>query len=331
MPRSWKFGQSHSNKIKVYGHETVRLTMTAIDTKVGIVVPTRSRPENIANLLASIEKSTIHPAVCVIVDSSDFVYEIPVCSFPLLFETPGIRGQVNQRNYGIRLLKKFGNVEYALLLDDDIVLEPEAISEAIAGIERYVHNDPGFVGFALNVINLRKSNHIYRRLLLHPKKPGAVTTSTFCSSLSNLDNDTECDWVLGGAAVWNLDFLIKNPSDYPFSGKAYSEDLYYCSTVRDHARFAALSRARCAHVDHYEIKKADNISRLAYIEGVNDAKIRVFIAKSFRQYSVLMTGIHILWVGFLGVVFGSASLDRTAFMLGIGRITGLMKSPGMRK
>src|SRR3972149_1187854 len=118
--------------------------MITINTKVGIVVPTRNRPENIVNLLASIEKSTIHPVVCVIVDSSDFVYELPVCSFPLLFETPGIRGQVNQRNYGIRLLKKFGNVEYALLLDDDIVLKPQAISEAIAGIERYVNNDPGF-------------------------------------------------------------------------------------------------------------------------------------------------------------------------------------------
>ncbi len=305
--------------------------MIALNTKVGMVVPTRNRPENIANLLASIERSTIHPAVCIIVDSSDFAYEFPVCSFPLLFETPGIRGQVNQRNYGIRLLKEFADVEYALLLDDDIVLEPDSIREAIEGIGRYVSKDRRFVGFALNVVNLKKSNHIYRRLLLHPKKPGTVTKSTFCSSLSNLDSDAECDWVLGGAAVWNLDFLLKNPSDYPFSGKAYSEDLYYCSIVRDRARFAALSKARCAHVDYYEIKKADNTSRLAYIEGVNDAKIRVFIAKNFRQYSVPMTAMHILWVGCLGMVFGSAKLDRTALMLGIGRITGLMKSPGIKK
>ena len=145
--------------------------MITNNTKVGIVVPTRNRPENIKNFLASIERSSIHPAVCV-VDSSDSAYELPVCSFPLLFETPGIRGQVNQRNYGIHLLKKFGGVEYALLLDDDIVLKPEAISEAMDGIKRYVRNDPGFVGFALNVINLRKSNHIYRRLLLHPKGLG---------------------------------------------------------------------------------------------------------------------------------------------------------------
>lgn len=300
--------------------------MTGIDATIGIVVPTRNRPKNIANLLASLERSTIYPAVCVIVDSSDFVYEIPDCKFPLLFETPGIRGQVKQRNYGIDLLKRFGNVEYAFLIDDDIVLEPDAIREAIAGIKRYVSNDPRFVGFALNIINLRKSNHIYRRLLLHPKKPGVVTMSTFCSSLSNLDSDTECDWILGGAAVWNLDFLIKNPSDYPFSGKAYSEDLYYCSMVRDNARFAALSKAKCTNVDHYEIRNSDNISSSAYREGVNDTKIRVFIAKRFRQYSVPMTAIHIFWIGFLGIVFGSILLDRAAFMLGIGRITGLIKS-----
>ncbi len=39
-----------------------------------------------------------------------------------------------------------------------------------------------------------------------------------------------------------------------------------------------------------------------------------------------MTVIHILWVGILGVVFGSVVLDRTAFMVGIGRIAGLIKS-----
>lgn len=305
--------------------------MTAIDSKIGIVVPTRNRPENIANLLASIEKSSIYPAVCIIVDASDFSYETPACSFPLLFETPSIRGQVKQRNYGIHLLREFGNVEYALLLDDDIVLEPDTIHEAIAGVGRYVSNDPGFVGFALNIINLRKSNHLFRRLLLYPKKPGIVTMSTFNSSLSNLDSDIESDWVLGGAALWNLDFLIRNPSDYPFSGKAYSEDLYYCSMVRCHARFAALSKAKCAHVDPYEIRNSDNICRSAYREGVNDAQIRVFIAKSFRQYSVPMTAIHILWVGFLGTMFGLALLDCAAFMLGIGRITGLMKSARIGK
>lgn len=300
--------------------------MTATDAKIGIVVPTRNRPKNIANLLASIEKSTIHPAVCIIVDSSDFVYEIPNCNFPLLFETPGIRGQVKQRNYGISLLKGFENVEYVFLLDDDIVLEPDAIREAISGIKRYVSNDPRFVGFALNIINLRKSNHIFRRLLLHPKKPGVVTMATINSSLANLDCDIESDWVLGGAGVWNLDFLIKNPSDYPFSGKAYSEDLYYCSMVRDNARFAALSKAKCTHVDPYEIRNSDNFCGSAYCEGINDAKIRMFIAKSFRQYSVFMTAIHILWVGVLGMVFGLALLDRVAFMLGFGRITGLIKS-----
>ena len=299
--------------------------MAMIDTKIGIIVPTRNRPENIRNLLASIERSTIHPAICIIVDSSDFIYKIPSCSFPLLLESPSLRGQVKQRNYGINLLKEFGGVEYALLIDDDIVLKPDAILEAITGVRRHASSDPRFVGFALNVTNLRKSNHLFRRLLLHPKKPGAVTMSTFCSSLSNLDSDTECDWVLGGAAIWNLDFLIKNPNDYPLTGKAYGEDLYYCSKVRGHARFTALSKAKCMHVDHYEIRISDNICRSAYHEGINDTRTRIFIARSFCQYSVSMTATHILWAGFIGAIFGLTVFDRTAFMLGIGRIAGLMK------
>jgi glycosyltransferase involved in cell wall biosynthesis len=297
--------------------------VTVTNKNIGIVVPTRNRPENIKNLLVSIEGSSVHPAVCIIVDWSDEAYDLPSCSFPILFETPGIRGQVHQRNFGIRKLSEFGAVKYALLLDDDILLEPDTIAETLAGIARYEAVSKDFVGFALNITNLRNANHVFRRLLLHPRKPGAVSRSTFNSSLSNPDSDLECSWVLGGAAAWSLPFLVKNPSDYPFPGKAYSEDLYYCSMVRESARFAAFAKARCRHVDYYELRASENVFRSAYREGVSDTKIRMSIARKFRQYSTLLTAMHVVWVGAVGMTFGAAALDRAALGVGIGRIIGL--------
>jgi len=297
--------------------------MTLIDNRIGIVVPTRNRPLNVAQFLAAVEGSTIHPAVCIIVDASDFNYDVPACIFPLRLMRPGLRGQVKQRNYGISLLKEFGNIEYALLLDDDILLEPDAINEALAGAARYVNQDSGFVGFALNIVNMGKSSRLSRRLLLHPKQPGVVTRAAFGSSLCNLDRDIECGWVLGGAALWNLDFLIENPNNYPIQGKAYGEDFYYCSMMRAHARFAALSKARCRHIDQYGISAGS--CRSLFGEGVSDTKVRMFIARKFPQYSVCLTIMHILWVGALGGGAGMVTCQCKAFMLGMGRLVGLVK------
>jgi hypothetical protein len=277
-------------------------------------------------LLTSLEASTVHPAVCIIVDASDADYELPKCTFKVVIATPGIRGQVKQRTHGIVQLKATSGIRYAMVLDDDIVLEADAIEKAIAAVERYAATDPRVVGFALNITNLRKASHLYRRLLFHPRSPGRVTASTFSSSLAGLTADIECDWVLGGAALWNLDFLYANPSNYPFAGKAYSEDLYYCSMVGERGKFVALAAVRCAHVDHYEIRKAKELGREAYREGVNDSRIRMSIARTFHQYSVSLTVIHILWVGFAGIVFGTVAFDRAALMLGCGRLAGLLKS-----
>jgi glycosyltransferase involved in cell wall biosynthesis len=297
--------------------------MTLIDSRIGIVVPTRNRPLNVLKFLAALERSTIHPAVCIIVDASDYNYAIPDCTFPLRLMRPGLRGQVKQRNYGICFLKEYSNIEYALLLDDDILLEPDAISEALAGASRYVSQDSDFVGFALNIVNMANSSGLFKRLLLHPRRPGVVTRAAFGSSLCNLDHDIECGWVLGGATLWNLDFLIHNPNDYPIEGKAYGEDFYYCSLVQAKAKFAGLAKAKCMHMDQYEIN-VDNC-RISLREGISDTNVRIYIARRFPQYSITLTIVYVLWVGFLGGVLGIVTVRCKTFMFGVGRLLGLVK------
>jgi glycosyltransferase involved in cell wall biosynthesis len=289
----------------------------------GVVIPTRNRPVNIHRLVLSLEHSTLQPTICVIIDSSDFSYDISSRNFQIIFVTPGVRGQVQQRNYGILLLQDFPDIEYVMFLDDDIVVAPSCLQEAMTAVEKYASLDTAFVGFALNIVNLKKSSHILRRLLLHPPNPGRVSQSAFCSSLSNLDYDMECEWVLGGAAVWSKKFLSRHLNDYPFKGKAYSEDLYYSSLVRNQARFFALARAKCRHEDNYEIASVPNSFRVAYREGVNDTRIRIYLAKRFPQYSVYLATLHTIWVSFVGVCFGIFSLNRNSCALGMGRLTGL--------
>ena len=295
------------------------------DIKFGIVVPTRNRPQNLVNLLKSIENSKLHPAALILVDFSDFHYDLPECTFPVLFERPGIEGQVNQRNYGVNLLNKLKLVDYVLILDDDIVLEVDAISECISTATYYVKQDLRFVGFSLNIVNLKSSNDLFRKMLLYPKKPGLVRITTFNSSLCDLSQDTECDWVVGGAALWSIDFLNRHPNNYPFSGKAYGEDLFYCSQVHNVARFAASSKAKCSHIDSYSTSQINNSFYVRYNEGVSDTNLRLYLARSFYMYSLPLTIFHILWSGFLGIVYGFMKLSAQHIALALGRIAGILK------
>ena len=294
-------------------------------SRVGIVVPTRNRSNNVLALLSALERSSVYPEVCLIVDSSDNEYSLPETSFPVLLLRPGIKGQVAQRNFGIDYLRETRSIEYALLLDDDIVLEKNAIREAIDSIQRFKEKDSLYVGFSLNITNFRNAGHLVRRLLLHPNKPGAVTKGAMNSSLCNANKDVECDWVLGGAAIWDLDFLCAHRNNYPFAGKAYAEDLYFSSKVHGHGKFAVISGARCGHFDQYR-SGFDSKCMPFYFEGEKETAVRVFIAASFPQYSETRAKFHILWIAVLGILSGVLTFKCAPFMLGIGRISGLIRA-----
>lgn len=298
--------------------------MHSIDPRIGVVVPTRNKHLNVISLLASLEKSTIHPAACIIVDASDYDYDVPFCSFHLEVLKPGIRGQVMQRNYGISVLGNIDTIEYVITLDDDIVIESDTIANAIVGIAEFTSLDSQFVGFSLNITNMKNSNGFLRRLIFHPKTPGVVTSAAFGSSLCNVSESVECGWVLGGAAIWNLCFINKNINDYPLSGKAYAEDFYFCSKIREQARFAVLANAKCLHIDQYENKAKGVDCRFYFREGFNDTKARIFIAKKFRQYSVVLAVLHTSWVGFLGVLSGALMFNSKSIAFGFGRIAGII-------
>lgn len=297
-----------------------------VDVRVGVVIPTRNRPRNISKLLVSIEKSTLHPSLCVIVDSSSERYELPECSFNFLFVNPGITGQVNQRNYGFNIINQYSNIEYIFVLDDDIELDRFAISEALIGINKYLLSDDKFVGFSLNIKNLPSSATCAKKILLFTRKPGVVLKSSFNTALSNISCDFECDWVSGGAAVWRKDFICKNPNDYPFLGKAYGEDLYYCSKVRAIARFGAIHKSLCLHNDEYGRDYLLVGISSAYNEGLNDCLVRKFIAKKFPQYSLSLMKLHMLWVGLMGIGYGLISVKKIFVFVGLGRVAGLFQS-----
>ena len=62
-----------------------------------------------------------------------------------------------------------------------------------------------------------------------------------------------------------------------------------------------------------------------YNEGVSDTNLRLYLARSFYMYSLPLTIFHILWSGFLGIVYGFMKLSAQHIALALGRIAGILK------
>jgi glycosyltransferase involved in cell wall biosynthesis len=294
--------------------------MTNIAPNLGIVIPTRNRHRNLDQLLLYLDKSSMYPSRCIIVDSSDFLYRAPAVKFSLEVVRAPQKGQVRQRNHGISLLSLNSEIKYVLILDDDILLGEETIRQAMLRATICRGEDPQFVGFGLNLQTRRRD--ILSAIMLYPVAPGVVTRSCVGSAPKNLTQDISCDWVLGGCTLWDLNFLVSNPNDYPFEGKAYAEDLYFCSLVSHKAKFMALSEARCMHIDQYN--EANGLKELCFA-GIDDVRVRLYISKRFSKYSQILTWLHLFWIGILGFFYGLITLRRERVFLGGGRVLGLLK------
>jgi glycosyltransferase involved in cell wall biosynthesis len=290
-----------------------------------IVIPTKNRPKNLKNLIQSLCESLLKPVIVIIVDSSDNFGKLNSSYLNIIYENPNIIGQVKQRNYGIKKLIDNYDVDYILCLDDDILLFKSTLTELFNGVDKFRKIDSSFIGFSLNIVNNKSAKSFSRRILMYSKIPGKITKSAYNSSLSSDDCDIESDWVLGGATLWSKEFLKSNINDYPFSGKAYGEDLYYSSKIRSIARFAVIESARCLHNDIYESEKNFLFNNNSFVEGYRDSQARFFIANSFPQYSLIMSILHTLWIGSLGFIGGIFKFNGNIMLLSLGRIFGCIK------
>jgi glycosyltransferase involved in cell wall biosynthesis len=208
--------------------------------KLSVVIPTLGGIE-LEDTIEALQNSSIRPMeilIC-IPNSSELLAEIDLSDNIKIIRTKK-KGQVYQRMIGFLAVKG----ELVLQIDDDIILVKDAIKRLVYCLDSL----SGKAAISPNLLKQgtdqsafsRNSNTISRRFsdwVLNGRsgyKPGVLSLSGVGFDLDFKDNtqaNTESEWIAGTCILHQSQNLITQDF-FPFSGKAYSEDLIHSILLR---------------------------------------------------------------------------------------------------
>jgi glycosyltransferase involved in cell wall biosynthesis len=243
------------------------------------IVPTKDRPGDLRRMLASLAAESHLPDRIIVVDSSAAPVDRIVDGFRgrlsidyLHHQPPSASGQ---RNAGIAAAPD--DIDLIGFLDDDAILEPDALERMLAFWEK-APADLG--GAACNMVNhparafsRLKRWKIVRALGVYDDEPGRVTPSGWHTTTGCVSKDTYVDWISSCAVFWRSEILKTSRFDEFFSGYSYLEDLDFSYTVRRHWRLAVVADARyrhypspVRHLHQYGFGKTEVRNRLYFVK-----------------------------------------------------------------
>jgi glycosyltransferase involved in cell wall biosynthesis len=203
--------------------------------KVGVLIPTRNRPQKVRKLLASLVKSSIQPTQVVVVSSGDEISEVLNEFSSLLnvkYEHSASCGQANQKKIGVNLLEQ--DLDWVAFLDDDLVVQPNCIENALRDVldfEILSDNTVTGVGLALPPTSRALNSNgvlrwIGRAFLISNAKPGVVSKNGHAASYLESRETLPTQW-LNGASMWRRNSINFYGKDLVSTKYAACEDLIF--------------------------------------------------------------------------------------------------------
>ena len=198
-------------------------------------------------MLASLAAQTRKPDQVIVVDGSEPPVRevVDACAVEgVVYERVFPPSLAQQRNAGMRKLA--AQITLAGYLDDDLVLEPEAVEHMLA----YWQSAPASVGgAAFNIVNnpVPKVLGLKQVFGIDHARPGRVLPSGFPSSIPRQSALIETEWLYGGATVWRREVIDAFPYDEWFIGTGFMEDIDYSFNVRGRYQLVLIADARLAH------------------------------------------------------------------------------------
>ena len=290
-----------------------------------LVIPTRNRLKKLSFLLKRINLLKYSFQEIIVVDSSDDKYKEylkNVCikySVKFYSSEPSISGQ---RNFGINIKNKKN--KYIMFMDDDIILEKDALYNLDQLIKKY-SNDNEICGFGLNLIGKKenvsaldfiKESKVVKSLELYSNIPGSVTKSGWHTKIKNLKKDSFVEWIYSTGTVYKCK-LIKNVQfDISLGTYSYLEDLDFSLQLK-----RKKLKLIVAHLAKF--KHPNDIERTSFNFGVLEIVNRYKIVKKYYLNKKLffLGAIIRSLISFLSIFKGNINY----FFRAWGNIFGIFK------
>ena len=246
--------------------------------RIAFVVPTKDRREDLGKLLASFSASTRRPDLVIVVDGGDDVVKDVCDSHPdvpidyLRCVPPGF---TKQKNAGTRAVPD--DVDLVGYLDDDIVLESDAVERMLAFWES-ADERTGGAEFHITNVHFDGASFSTRLFGTNNGDGGAILPSGFNVVLDPVVETTEVDWLSGGATVWRKEVVADVAHDEWFAGYGHMDDIDYSVSVAKHGwRMFVVADARLAHYERPIALEKE------YPFGVYDTVNRYYLVKKYPE------------------------------------------------
>jgi GT2 family glycosyltransferase len=198
--------------------------------RLSVIIPTKNRPLEILDCLASIYEHSPHVEEVVVVDQSAAPYELPVYPRLVHLYRPEITGSSAARNAGVDA----SAAELFLFMDDDCLFHNDVVTETIAAFDA----NPDIVGLQAKLVD-------------QDYNPPPLSARIFEHGLFDVNNagpDDDLRRTAGaGCAFRRTLFEVERFDEVGFVGYSYGED--YDFSVRAHRR-GRLILAADALVEH---------------------------------------------------------------------------------
>lgn len=253
------------------------------DAGLSVVIATKDRRADLLACLRSLARQTRPPGEIIIVDATGAPQGDEAATYQAAAGAARVRyararrpGAASQRNQALDMLGR--ETRHVLLLDDDVVLEPDYCAVLIGALEA----DPQLVAVNGWIVNPSAApfeprlRWLLRLFLIYGQKPGHILPSGFNTPLwvgapgapfvtETLEGGNAC---IRADALRGLRF---DPAYERFSGYAYAEDIDLTYALGRGKRMIVEPRARMTH-NTAQAGRTNDV-RLGLAQAVNRARL----------------------------------------------------------
>jgi GT2 family glycosyltransferase len=297
--------------------------MTRTRHKLALVIPTIGRYAELRRMLASLAQQSRLPEQVFIVGEGNGNAEI-VREFPQLhtefISLPG-SSICDARNRGAQASGP--DIDLIGFMDDDIVLEPQAVEALLAFWDRGP-SDLG--GTACNLVNYPsldawrlKTLRLTLRLGLYDSRKGVVLRSGVHTMMPAIRETTYVQWLPTYAVVYSREVLAEFHFDEWFESYSYLEDLDFSYQIGMKYKLAVVADARFYHYPS-EVGRPS-----PYVFGKKEVLNRLHFVSKHPELSRSLCCVALCIRALMSVFLGITRFDGDYLKRVAGNVTGFAR------